>query len=225
LGDVFSDIDAADTAQRRRILIADDETLVRDILALYLNRQSGFVTSTCSTLEEVHTAIERDGPFDAVLLDFAMPGVRGVPDVARTVVLNDPEPVVLLSGNASRDVVFAALSAGAKGFLPKSLSPRALINAVNFVLAGEVFLPSSIHEEDGTAQATGKAASGLTGQERRVLAGLCEGMSNKEIARHLELSEVTVKMHMRNLMQKLGAKNRTHAALIALESRVVEAAG
>ncbi|MGG7645048.1 response regulator transcription factor [Rhodovulum sp. YNF3179] len=207
--------DAAPT----RVLVADDDALVGDMLALYLNRQASFAAATCKSLGEMDSLIRRDGVFDLVLLDYGMPGIRGINDVTRAIGMNAPHPVILLSGNISRANVRAAISSGARGFIPKSLPPRTLVNAVNLVLSGETFLPSWFHDEsDGAAHRHGLPGS-LTPKERDVLAGLCEGMSNKEISIQLDISLETVKMHVRNLMKKLGAKNRTHAVLIALEHR------
>jgi DNA-binding NarL/FixJ family response regulator len=122
-------------------------------------------------------------------------------------------PVAILSGTAPPDVARRALRAGAAGFLPKTLAPQALIAAVRQMLAGETYMPCDFLRSDVDAGAQSRL--GLTARERQVLRGVAEGKSNKEIARDLEIQEVTVKLHLKSVSRKLGAKNRTQAAMMA----------
>ena len=106
----------------------------------------------------------------------------------------------------------AALHAGAAGFLPKTLAVQALIAAVRLLASGGSFAPMAMLD---AAPAVGVGTADLTRRERDVLRGVCDGKSNKEIARDLEVQEVTIKLHVKTLTRKLGARNRTHAAMIA----------
>ena len=125
--------------------------------------------------------------------------------------------VALISGEATRQVAEDALEAGAAGFVPKSLPAKSLVNAVKFMAMGEQYAPidfmTAVEEETNNP-----LADKLTNRELQVLKGLTEGKSNKEIARDLAIQEPTVKLHMKTLYRKVGASNRTQAALIAREA-------
>ncbi|CAM5390826.1 response regulator transcription factor [Frigidibacter albus] len=205
------------TTQKSRILIADDHLLVREVVASYLATQSGAVVSGADTLTDALALIAKDGPFDLVMLDLAMPGMNGLGGLSQALAANAPRPVVLFSGQATRAVVFEALELGAAGFIPKNLSARSLLNAVKFVLSGEVFLPSNYFASHTTPVAAGPAGKALSAREVQVLRGVRNGLMNKEIARQLDLSEATVKMYVRAICSKLEVKNRTQAAILAAE--------
>jgi len=131
-------------------------------------------------------------------------------------VLNSPHagPVALISGVANKAIAEKALAMGAAGFLPKTVKSKSLVNAVQFMASGEIYVPVSfLAEADASAETA--AAHNLTTREQQVLAGLGEGLPNKAIALRLDLQEVTVKLHVKNLCRKLDARNRTHAALKA----------
>ena len=112
-----------------------------------------------------------------------------------------------------------ALAEGAAGFLPKTMSTKSLIAAVRFMAAGEIYAPISMMTERDQQQTT-VAGAQLTPREMDVLKRLCRGLANKEIARELDLQEVTVKLHIKTLYRKIDAKNRTHAAMIAKEAGI-----
>lgn len=195
------------------MLIADDHGLVRDTLAMMLERESDIVVAHAGDFGEAAATLRRDGPFDLVLLDYGMPGMDGLEGLREALALNGGAPVALMSGLAPREVAEEALRMGAAGFLPKTLPARSLLNAVRFMAAGEVYAPAAFMTAPEPEQATG----GLTPREREVLGCLCEGLANKEIARRLALHESTVKLHVKTLSRKLGARNRTHAAMLARE--------
>lgn len=195
-----------------RVLLADDHDLVRDTLADYLRHEGGFEVAVAGGLEEALDAVRAQGGFDLVLLDYRMPGMEALAGLAR-MQAQAACPVAILSGTAPPEVARRALRAGAAGFLPKTLSPRALIAAVRCILDGEVFEPREFLESD---RPSGDGAEvSLTARERDVLTGVSDGKSNKEIARDLAIQEVTVKLHLKTLSRKLGARNRTHAAMLA----------
>lgn len=195
-----------------RILVADDHDLVRETIAAYLEAE-GF--------HDVRLASDVDGAleliavcqFDLVLVDYEMPGMNGLSGLARLIAANRPGATALISGAISPEAAAAALEMGAAGFVPKTLGSRNLVAAVKSMIRGEVFAPVSL------------IASGveklLSGRELEVLRGVCAGKSNKEIARDYGLQEVTVKLHVKTMSRKLGAKNRTHAAMIARDRKLV----
>lgn len=203
-----------DAAKQPRILIADDHLLVREVIASYLATQGNAAVRGADTLEGALAKIALHGPFDLVMLDLAMPGMNGLAGLKRTLKANSRLPVVLFSGQAPRELVFEALELGAAGFIPKSLSARSLLNAVRFVLSGEVYLPANYHSAPSVEAPTGKV---LSERELQVLRGVRNGLMNKEIARDLNLREATVKMYMRAICSKLSVKNRTQAAIMAAE--------
>ena len=209
----------SNTTQRMSVLIADDHQLIREMVEMYLKSQPDITVSLADNLASTLEACEEAGGFDVVMLDLAMPGMAGLAGVEKVIAANGKKPVVLFSGNASRDTVNQAINLGAKGYNPKTLPAKSLTNAIRFVAAGEVFLPMSyLMDDDPTPEQQGW---NLSAQETRVLKKLCEGKTNKEIAREMELSEVTIKMYMRSICSRLGAKNRTHAAMIANQHSLV----
>lgn len=199
-----------------RILVADDHDLVRETIAAYLGGSDVQEVCTVATLDEAVQAAQTGGSFDLVLLDYNMPGMNGLEGLGRMREANGGFPVAILSGNASRDVADAALKAGAQGFIPKTLSARSLLTAARFMAAGEIYAPV-----DYMQQPSAPGHGPLTRREIEVLRGICEGKANKEIARDLDLQEVTVKLHVKTLSRKLEARNRTHAAMIARDRGLV----
>jgi two-component system nitrate/nitrite response regulator NarL len=196
-----------------RILIADDHDLLRETLALLLEREPGFTVVHAATLDQALDRIGAEGPFDLVLLDYAMPGMNGLQGLQRALAAAAGRPVAMMSGMASRDVAEQALALGAAGFLPKTLPARSLLNALRLMAGGEQFAPVSFM----TAPAPAAEEATLSPRESQVLKGLCDGLSNKEIARRLALQEPTIKLHVKTLCRKLGARNRTHAAMLGRE--------
>ncbi|KUF11293.1 response regulator [Pseudoponticoccus marisrubri] len=193
-----------------RILVADDHDLVRETIAAYLDAADIDEVVTEATLDDAVARVERSGAFDLVLLDYNMPGMNGLQGLDRMKAANGGRPVAILSGSATREVADAALRGGAQGFIPKTLSARSLLTAARFMAAGEVYVPVEFMQADSAG-----APGPLTRRELDVLRGICEGKANKEIARDLDLQEVTVKLHVKTLSRKLEARNRTHAAMIA----------
>lgn len=200
-----------------RILIADDHDLLRDTLVLFLESQnidSVAVKDLPSALEKVRN----DGPFDLVLLDFGMPGMNGLEGLKTTLAEKGASRVALISGIAPRDIAEQALTLGAAGFLPKTLPAKSLANAVRFMAMGEQYAPIDFMTAAPDETAQNAMSEKLSRRELQVLQGLCEGKSNKEIARDLELMEPTVKLHVKTLYRKIGAANRTQAAMLAKEA-------
>ncbi|UWR22006.1 response regulator transcription factor [Sulfitobacter sp. S190] len=200
-----------------RILIADDHDLLRDTLVMFLENAGGIETEAVGTYGDAIAMIDAGPAFDLVLLDFNMPGMNGLDGLKSALTHGDGQRVALVSGEASRKIAEDALEAGAAGFVPKSLPAKSLVNAVRFMAMGEQYAPIDFMTAEEEVEENPLAAN-LTERELQVLKGLTEGKSNKEIARDLDISEPTIKLHMKTLYRKVGAANRTQAALIAREA-------
>lgn len=201
-----------------RILIADDHELLRDVLRSYLEAAGQFTVDTVANLPEALKAIDaanaEAAPFDLVVLDYGMPGMDGYRGLEQAIASGKGQRVALMSGLSPAGVADKVIAVGAAGYLPKTLPARSLVNAIRFMAAGETYMPIDLHRPSQEAPVE---TGGLSPRERQVLAGLCAGQANKEIARDLDLREPTIKLHVKLICRKLGAKNRTHAAMIAHE--------
>jgi len=218
-----------------KLLIADDHTLFRDALVQYIERSDPSSSVTIAKdFYEALSVLEHDQHQDLVLLDLRMPGMDGLNGFE---IIKDKFPknrVALMSGVAESEDVKQALDMGAVGYFPKTLSGKALIQAIQRVVDGEMFIPEGEKTQfmpsyyaDSPTDNKSKNAKKLqvkatfTPREREVLSYLVEGASNKEIARSLDLQVVTVKLHVRGVCRKLNANNRTQAALMAKEMGVI----
>lgn len=198
-----------------KILIADDHDLLRDSLGAMLTRELSADVIYTSDLSGALVEV-RQQRFDLVLLDYSMPGMNGYEGLSRAIEAGGGSPVALMSGTAPADAAFACLERGGAGFVPKTMSGRSFLNAVRFMMAGEQYVPpQGLIGAGGEAPPVSPLHHALTERERQVLEGLCDSLSNKEIARRLSISEPTVKVHAQAVFRKIGARNRTHAALIA----------
>lgn len=217
-----------------KLLLADDHTLFRDALVLYIQRaEPRSQISLAQSFFEAFEIMAQKSDQDLVLLDLRMPGMNGLEGFVR---MRDQYPnvkVALMSGVAEPEDVRAAMALGAVGYFPKTLSGKNLIKAIKIVLQGEIFFPMSETSElimpsyyddykpfdSGSiqpmyGQTAQKPAVVFTPREKQVIAYLAKGCTNKEIAEALGLQVVTVKLHVRSICQKLEAKNRTQAALL-----------
>ncbi len=194
-----------------RLLIADDHDLVRETLSDYLANAGGMEIAQANCLETALDQIRHEGPFDLVLLDFTMPEMSLPDGLTQALALNAPGPVALITGTAPDVMGRRALDCGAAGFLPKTMAPAALLAAIRSILSGGTHAPEEVMQADVHPL----SRHSLTPREREVLQRLCEAKSNKEIARELDVQEVTVKLHVKTLSRKLNARNRTHVAMIA----------
>jgi DNA-binding NarL/FixJ family response regulator len=200
-----------------RILLADDHEMVRDTFAAYLETEGRASVTAVADFFEVRKALKTQDPFDLVLLDYAMPGMNGTDGLLEAIRDYPEQGFAIVSGTAPNSLAHEVVEAGARGFLPKSLPAKSLVNAVRFMVAGETYIPASVLEDSANPDETSFTKQ-FSPRERDVLKGLCRGKPNKEIARDLELQEVTIKLHVRNICKKLNAKNRTQVALIAKEA-------
>ena len=200
-----------------RILIADDHDLLRDTLELWFSKEGMEVTCT-RDLQHALEVIADSEPFDFIMLDYTMRGMNGLEGLKRVLGAGQGARVAIMSGTAPREVAFEALEIGAAGFVPKTLPARSLVNAVRFMAMGEQYVPHDFMTAEQETLPEHPLVQQLTRRERQVLEKLCDGLSNKEIARALSIEEPTVKLHMKTLYRKIGVQNRTQAALLAKEA-------
>lgn len=196
------------------ILVADDHDLVRDAICAFISHaEPGMQIDTCASLDGAVRLVESGRMPEMAILDLNMPGMNGLEGLRRFIDTYPDVLSVLMSGNADQDTIEAAMQAGARGFLPKTMNARAFVNAIRLIASGERFLPMSSPVSDAAGSAPAMPA--LTRREGDVLGGMIHGWTNKEIARHLDLQEVTIKLHVKNILRKLSVRNRTEAAMRA----------
>ncbi len=208
-----------------QILVADDHKLVRDGLKPFLAElDPSAEILDAATLGEAVAAAEKADRLGLVLLDLMMPGMNGLDGLSQLKAKYPDIPVVIVSGFFSREHVMSALQAGASGFIPKTVSGSAMVNALRLVLSGEKYLPSTTFFDENPSPTfpvgggTPPPFDKLSRRESEILVLLVEGRTNKEIAIALELQEITIKVHLRNVYRKIGAANRAQAVRIALQS-------
>ena len=212
------------------LIVADDHRLVLDALKLYLTRlRSDIVVSEATNFADALSMAEAADDLDLVLLDLQMPGMNGLQGLATMKRRFPSLPVVMLSGVADATQVRDALRQGAAGFIPKGLSGKTMLKALELVLSGEIFVPSMAPEGDTTAGTTAPVApppggfasdnplSQLTARESDVLGLLVKGYPNKEIARALGLKDSTAAFYLKNVFKKIEATSRTEAVIKALK--------
>ncbi|WP_371424022.1 response regulator [Tardiphaga sp.] len=206
-----------------RLLIADDHPLVRDGLRTVV--EGAFpdcMIREATTLAEAMIAVEEDAELDLVLLDVTMPGTTGTAGLVALRQRFPTIPILLVSAVADRDLVNAALAAGAAGFVSKSAKRDAIVAAIRAVLAGEIVAPpeftgAGYGDDHGEVW---KRIDLLTAQQRRVLAELASGKLNKQIAYDLDISMRTVKAHVSAILLKLNVASRTQAVIMAEKVRL-----
>lgn len=205
-----------------KLLIVDDHPVVRDGLAALLRQLGSEVTVLLAEGGSQGLGLADGHPdLDLVVLDLAMPGSDGFATLHEFGRLQPQLPVIVVSSSEDPRDVRRALAAGALGYIPKSAPPRTILAAVQFVLAGNVYVPTllaenpaSMRDEAGDDSAK-KSTVSLTSRQTDVLRLLREGRSNKEIGRKLGLSEKTVKVHVSALFKALNVANRIQAAAMA----------
>lgn len=208
---------------RRSILLADDHEVVRAGLKDALNRlEPDYQIMEAESVEKVlETLTGPEGSSIAIcILDLVMPGMNGVEGIQHIRETAPEMPIAVMSGSARDSDVHDVMDAGALGFIPKTMKIAAMANAIRLIMSGERYLPVEL-AQSGDSAAAAAAASNLTPREIETLKAICKGLSNKEIARLLDIEEVTVKLHAGNIFKKLNTTNRTQAAMRARELGIV----
>ncbi len=203
-----------------RLLVVEDHPLFRDALV-------GVIAAAFPNAE-VFQAISIDGALDilaskgsvdVILLDLAMPGTTGLLGAFRVRVAAPKSALVIVSAHDSTRVVRCAISLGVSGYIPKSTPKAELVQSIRSILEGEVCVPKRFHGSGATRGAGAEVQhllrqlSRLTSQQLRVLDMICRGLQNKHIAYELGITVTTVKVHVTEILRKLGVRSRTNAII------------
>jgi DNA-binding NarL/FixJ family response regulator len=216
-----------------RVLVCDDQALVRDGFRMILNAQEGIeVVAEAGDGAEAVELTKRLLPH-VVLMDVRMPGMNGI-EATRRIVLSGVESRVLILTTFDLDeYVYDALRAGASGFLLKDVTAAQLVEGVRVVAAGESMLAPTVTRRllerfagslPGGEQRTAPSLQSLTEREREILTLLASGLSNAELGARLYLSEPTIKTHLSSIFRKLGVRDRVQAVIAAYDAGLVEPA-
>jgi DNA-binding NarL/FixJ family response regulator len=211
-----------------RVVIADDQALVRAGFRMILMADGIDVVAEAETGAEAVEAVRRTGP-DVVLMDIRMPAMDGIEAARRILAGEEPPRVIMLTTFDLDNYVYAALGLGASGFLLKDVTPEYLVAAVRIVRDGDALLAPSITRRlverfttpEPPASPLHRDLAALTPREREVLTLVAQGLSNVEIAGRLFLSEATVKTHVARVLAKLGLRDRVQAVVVAYETRLI----
>jgi DNA-binding NarL/FixJ family response regulator len=227
------------------VVIADDQALVRGGFRLILKAAGIEVAAEAADGEQAVAAVLAHQP-DVVLMDVRMPVMDGIEATRRILASGDggPTRIIILTTFDLDEYVYAALAAGASGFLLKDVTPEHLVAAVRLVRTGDALLAPSITRrlverfapgpgpacgpaagKPGTAGGSGRDLSALTPRELEVLGFVARGLSNAEIAAGLILSEATVKTHVARILTKLALRDRVQAVVLAYEIGLIAPGG
>lgn len=210
-----------------RVLVVGDHALFREGLRLLLLSIPGIECQVAGSAEE-GLALAQARRFDVILLDWHMEGLSGEAAIARLREVAEDARIVVVSAEKSASLVRTAIDAGAVGFIPKESSPEALQQALEKITGGGVYLPSALLSYADRAGVRGAgqprdiadAFPGLTQRQADVLAAMLRGMSNKLIARHLGISDASVKTHLSAVFRELNVQSRTEAVYVAARQGV-----
>ncbi|OQW49600.1 response regulator [Candidatus Raskinella chloraquaticus] len=201
------------------IVIADDHPLFRGALRQALSGFDADLTiDEAAAFEDVTRLLAERSDVDLVLLDLAMPGIKGFSGLMYLRAQYPAVPVVVVSANEDHGVMRRCIDFGASGFIPKSLGADLMRHAIQHVLNGGIWLPPELGRGADNDQETAtliNRLTTLTPQQVRVLMMLTEGLLNKQIAYELGVSEATVKTHVSAILQKLDVESRTQAVIAA----------
>jgi DNA-binding NarL/FixJ family response regulator len=205
-----------------RVFVIDPLPVEREGYAAILSRKTGFdVVGLTATVEEAERSLTNARP-EVVLLDARVTGLTWK-DAAARLLHHSPDAHVLLAvGGVDEKLLLAASTAGIRGILLKSSSPMEVRRAVRAVASGQTFFEAVV-PEDAASPAAERLRNpfGLTRQQLRVLELISRGLTNKDVGRELHVSEHTVKTHVTQILRKLRARDRAHAAVIALHEGLV----
>ena len=212
-----------------RVVVADDQALVRAGFRMILTADGIDVVAEATTGAEAVDAVRKHRP-DVVLMDIRMPDMDGLAATRQILSGAGEAPRIIMLTTFDLDhYVYAALTAGASGFLLKDVTPEHLVSAVRLVRDGDAMLAPAITRRlverfarrDADAPAVHRDLTALTRRELEVLGLLAHGLSNAELAGRLHLSEATVKTHVARILAKLGLRDRVQAVVVAYRTGLV----
>ncbi|MFJ1598417.1 response regulator [Streptomyces sp. NPDC088261] len=215
-----------------RVVVADDQSVVREGIVMLLGMLPGIeVVGAARDGEEAVALVAELAP-DVVLMDLRMPRCDGVEATRRIRTDHPGTQVVVLTTYADDDSLFAALRAGARGYLTKDARGEEIVRAVEDVLAGQAGLAPAVQRRllervtaPPAAPGPGALPDGLTAREAEVLTLVAEGLSNQEIAGRLHIGAATVKTHINNLFAKTGVRDRAQAVRYAYQRGLIPPPG
>jgi len=215
--------DLPGAADEIRVLLVDDDALVRAGLSMMLNGAGDLViVGEAGDGDQVPAAVAKHKP-DVVLMDLRMPRVDGITATRRLRAAPQPPEVIVLTTFDADENVLGALRAGASGFLLKDAPPAQIAEAIRRVAAGDPILSPAVTrrlmrraaDQETTKEQARRQLAGLSPREREVVQAIAEGQTNAEIAASLLMSVPTVKAHVTHILTKAGLANRTQIALLA----------
>lgn len=209
--------------EKTKVLVADDHELVREgickLLDLFDNIE--IVGEAGDGLEAV-SKVREHFP-DLVLLDLNMPRMNGINAIRKIKEISPEVKVIILTIHDDEEYIYKVTSAGAEGFIQKDITSEELQDAINRVLAGETVFPRTVAQDlDTDGEQPTDYDELLSNREHEVLGLLARGMSNREIAEELYISEKTVKNHVSNILRKLDVNDRTQAVIKSLKYGLVK---
>jgi DNA-binding NarL/FixJ family response regulator len=214
-----------------KFIVADDHPLFRNAIAQVLQTMGGEQEVVeAQDMASLQIKLSDHPDTDLVLLDLHMPGAHGFSALAYVQGHCGKIPVLVVSANEKTDIIQRALEFGARGFLPKSSSVTTILEAIQTVLQGDIWLPPAHTGSRGltlnqSEQQLMAGIASLTPQQYLVLTMLAEGLLNKQIAYELDVTEATIKAHMTAIFRKLGVRSRTQAVLAIGKLNLEESTG
>ncbi len=207
------------------LVIADDHPLFRSALSGALRSEiQGIEIVESHDLDSTIKCLEKTNDLDLLLLDLNMPGSGEMYGLIRIRKDFPDVPVAIISGSEDSVMVSNVIDAGALGFIPKTSEPSTYVQAINAILAGDIWLPEDLKEAVANQPKSDLSmqmkVAELTPQQYKVLCYLHEGLLNKQIAYELSISEATVKAHITAIFRKLEINNRTQAVLVASQLKL-----
>ena len=213
-----------------KFIVADDHPLFRNAISQVLQTMAGEQEIVeAQDMASLQIKLSDHPDTDLVLLDLHMPGAHGFSALAYVQGHCGKMPVLVVSANEKTDIIQRAVEFGARGFLPKSSGVTTILEAIQTVLQGDIWLPAQTGARglplSQSEQQLMAGIASLTPQQYLVLTMLAEGLLNKQIAYELDVTEATIKAHMTAIFRKLGVRSRTQAVLAIGKLNLEESTG
>ncbi|GGH06593.1 response regulator [Silvibacterium dinghuense] len=200
-----------------RLLLVDDHPIVRFGLSALLGMQEDFAVVAAASSGREALDILRQKTIDIVLVDLRMPGFSGIDTLEQIRTQAPRVQAIVLSSFEFDEEIYAAVKAGARGYLLKESPPEEIMSAIRSVFAGRQAFPERIAKRLSESRMT----AGLSAREREVLELVAKGLTNKEVANTLQISQFTVRNHLNHITEKLEASDRTEAIFIAIHTGLI----
>lgn len=201
-----------------KILIADDHALFRDGLSMHLEKiyPNALITQT-GNFSQALKAVQANPETDLIIIDLDMPDMKWEEGLTQIKEASKKSKIVVISASEDNRSIKKALDIGICGYIPKRLETKVLTSAVKLIIDGGSYFPPSVLEHSSLSSQDKKRTKNkhLTNRQMEVLAYVAQGLSNKQIAYNMGVSEATVKLHINALLRTVGATNRTQAVIMA----------